>query len=71
MAQSIAEQLKEWRGAGEDGRGEFTQLEAAEFLHVPPSTYRDWEQGRVEPDGFGRHALPLLLKKKPKKRRKG
>jgi transcriptional regulator with XRE-family HTH domain len=50
----ISAQLKAWRRVDDanDGRGDFTQSDAAARLGVPLKTYIDWEQGRHGPRGL-------------------
>jgi hypothetical protein len=59
---TLSAQLKKWRGVDDarDGRGDFTQEEAAARLGVPSATYKDWEQGRKNPRGL---ALEMVLQK--------
>lgn len=59
---TLSAQLKKWRGVDDarDGRGDFTQEEAAARLGVPPATYKDWEQGRKSPRGL---ALEMVQQK--------
>ena len=64
----ISLKLKAWRGANAQGRGVFTQVEAAEFLGVPYRTYQDWELGRSSPRGLALSSLFDLIKSKPKRR---
>src|SRR5437773_10101293 len=64
----ISAQLKAWRNVNDskDGRGDFTQHEAADFLGVPVKTYVDWEQGRRGPLGIALQAVEERMKLRPR-----
>ena len=63
----ISTQLKAWRNVDDskNGRGDFTQHEAADFLGVPVKTYVDWEQGRRGPLGIALQAVEERIKLRP------
>ena len=65
----ISALLKAWRKVNDskNGRGEFTQDEAASFLGVPIKTYIDWEQGRRGPVGIALQAVEERIKLRPGK----
>ena len=65
----ISAQLKAWRNVNDsnNGRGDFTQHEAADFLGVPVKTYIDWEQGRRGPVGIALQAVEERIKFRPGK----
>ena len=65
----ISAQLKAWRNVDDskNGRGDFTQHEAADFLGVPVKTYIDWEQGRRGPVGIALQAVEERIKLRPGK----
>src|SRR5207248_10959346 len=56
-----------WRNVNDsnNGRGDFTQHEAAAFLRVRPKTYIDWEQGRRGPVGIALQAVKERIKLRP------
>lgn len=62
----VSVKLKAWRGAMPNGRGLFTQLEAAAFLGVKYRTYQDWEYGRSCPTGIGLASLLEAISEKPR-----
>src|SRR5260370_29957621 len=65
----ISAKLKEWRNVDDskNGRGDFTQHEAADFLGVPLKTYIDWEQGRRGPVGIALKAVGERTNLRPRK----
>ena len=65
----VSAQLKAWRNVNDsnNGRGDFTQHEAADFLGVPLKTYIDWEQGRRGPVGIALQAVEERIKLRPGK----
>ena len=65
----ISAQLKAWRNVNDskNGRGEFTQHEAADFLGVSIKTYVDWEQGRRGPVGIALQVVEVRIKLRPGK----
>jgi DNA-binding transcriptional regulator YiaG len=47
---TFAKELCAWRAA--QGRGNWTQKQAAKHLGVELGTYRNWEQGKHEPASY-------------------
>jgi DNA-binding transcriptional regulator YiaG len=50
QAPTFAAELCAWRAA--QGKGQWTQKQAAKHLGVELGTYRNWEQGKHEPASY-------------------
>ena len=55
---TFAKELCAWRAA--QGKGQWTQKQAAKHLGVELGTYRNWEQGKRAPRGPARALLAVI-----------